>query len=91
MGHQNAVMGRNLLRYLIQMHGYIFICEQAMGTDFFDARTLRNVLNIVFTLINLIQIFFNGSSNKLRSIALIGITKVVLILIAVLTFREFFQ
>ena len=73
------------------MHGYIFICEQAMGTDFLDTRTLRNVLNIVLPLINLIQIFFNGSGNKLRSISLIGITKVVLILIAILTFREFFQ
>ena len=77
-------MTRHFFCNLIQMHRYIFICEQTMGTDFLDTRTLCNVLNIVLSLINLIQIFLNGSSNKLRCIALVWIPKIVLILLAVL-------
>ena len=73
------------------MHRDIIVCEQAMGTYFLDTRALGNVLNIVFPLVNLIQVFFNGTGNELRSIAFIGLPQEVLILITVLGLRELLQ
>ena len=68
-------MGGHFLRHFIQMHRDIIVREQAVGANFLNTRPFGNVLNLVFSLVNLIQVFLNGSGNKLRSIAFIGLTQ----------------